>query len=166
MSSAYPHYIRAPQNVLMLMIYLQKRSARWVIYQLAIYIETARPHHRGLMWVISLHFLNLSYILVFQSRILAIYCSGLLWKRNHLVATVMSPTGDESSRQYWISRWVVNSTIFSLGVWADESSRALLEYVPAVFASPKSAIMYTWSWNVCLRHVWNYRWYMSEITCQ
>ena len=40
-SSSYLHHSRAPQNVLMLMIYIRKRSARWVIYELEIYIESA-----------------------------------------------------------------------------------------------------------------------------
>ena len=32
-SSAYLHYTKAPQNVLVLMIHLRKRSGRWVIYE-------------------------------------------------------------------------------------------------------------------------------------
>ena len=40
MSSSYLHYSKAPQNVLMLMIHLKKRSLRGVIYEVEIQIES------------------------------------------------------------------------------------------------------------------------------
>ena len=41
MSPTYLHYSKAPQNVLMFIVHLRKWSARWIIYEKAIYIESA-----------------------------------------------------------------------------------------------------------------------------
>ena len=117
MSSAYLHYSKAPQNMLMLRIHLRKRSARWAIYMnrkftlkvLQYSDDMAVTSYKS--WVLTQQVKTLQLVeydcksTVVKAWILLVDRSALLWKNTYFLA-------DESSGPPWISRWWhLNSSI-------------------------------------------------------
>ena len=148
-SSAYLHY-KAPQNVLVLMIHLRKKSGRWVIYELEIYIETPCSHHSCQMshlsslpalWSHSKSGLEQDFDGQQQRPLVEMehFASGkeaiCLW----LVCNSQKMSHQDNPE---FLDEVINPAAFSIWeIWADESSRVLfLEYMPSVFTSPKYTV--------------------------